>query len=114
MGNDELMFYFFFFYIEDTYSNHSIKERVANFMTLFRYVIPDLCSFFEDEEVDLNEWATSWLQHLLAKELQFDDLLRLWGKWVNHITLSNTNTKLDRRLFRHCRPTRIPSLCLSV
>ncbi|ORZ25312.1 rab-GTPase-TBC domain-domain-containing protein [Absidia repens] len=64
--------------IEDVYSNYTIKERVANFMTLFRYVIPDLCSYFEDEEVDLNEWATSWLQNLLAKEMQFDDLLRLW------------------------------------
>ncbi|KAI8062644.1 rab-GTPase-TBC domain-containing protein [Gongronella butleri] len=31
-----------------------------------------------DEEVDLNEWVTSWLQHLLAKEMTFDDLLRLW------------------------------------
>lgn len=49
-------------------------------MTLFRSVIPDLSSYFEDEEVDLNEWATSWLHYLLAKEMQFHDLLRLWGK----------------------------------
>jgi hypothetical protein len=37
-------------------------------------------SYFEEEEVDLNEWATSWLQYLLAKELTFDNLVRLWGK----------------------------------
>ncbi|ORZ26113.1 rab-GTPase-TBC domain-containing protein [Absidia repens] len=34
-----------------------------------------------DEEVDLNEWATSWLQNLLSKEMQFDDLLRLWDAY---------------------------------
>ncbi|ORX44000.1 RabGAP/TBC [Hesseltinella vesiculosa] len=31
-----------------------------------------------DEEVDLNEWVTSWLQNLLAKEMAFEDVLRLW------------------------------------
>lgn len=40
----------------------------------FRY------NYFEEEEVDLNEWVTSWLQYLLAKELTFDNLVRLWGK----------------------------------
>ncbi|KAI8343168.1 rab-GTPase-TBC domain-containing protein, partial [Chlamydoabsidia padenii] len=67
--------------IEDAYSNPYIKERVAQFMTLFRNMIPDLCSYFEDEEVDWNDWATSWLQHLLAKEMKFDDLLRLWDTY---------------------------------
>ncbi|CAO3638552.1 unnamed protein product [Cunninghamella echinulata] len=64
--------------IDDVYSNHSIKERVASFMTLFRYVIPDLFSYFEDEEVGSSEWSTSWLQNLLAKEMQLEDLLHLW------------------------------------
>jgi hypothetical protein len=40
----------------------------------FRY------NYFEEEEVELNEWVTSWLQYLLAKELTFDNLVRLWGK----------------------------------
>lgn len=38
------------------------------------------CNYFEEEEVDLNEWVTSWLQHLLAREMQFENLVRLWGK----------------------------------
>ncbi|KAI8365972.1 rab-GTPase-TBC domain-containing protein [Radiomyces spectabilis] len=67
--------------IEEFYTTNTIKERVANFMTLFRYVLPELCSYFEDEEVDLNEWVTSWLQNLLAKEMRFDDLLRLWDSY---------------------------------
>lgn len=64
-----------------THSN--INERVANFMTLFRSVNPDLCNYFEEEEVDINEWASSWLQNLLAKELQFEDLLRLWDTYFS-------------------------------
>ncbi|KAF7727441.1 hypothetical protein EC973_007510 [Apophysomyces ossiformis] len=65
---------------EEYYTGNTIKERVANFMTLFRYVLPDLCNYFEEEEVDLNEWVTSWLSNLLAREMQFEDLVRLWGK----------------------------------
>ncbi|KAI9321008.1 rab-GTPase-TBC domain-containing protein [Dichotomocladium elegans] len=34
-----------------------------------------------DEEVDLNEWITSWLQHLLTREMQFEDLIRLWDAY---------------------------------
>lgn len=49
-------------------------------MTLFRCGLTELSSYFEDEEVDLNEWSTSWLQNLLAKEMQFENLVRLWGK----------------------------------
>lgn len=42
------------------------------------------CNYFEEEEVDINEWASSWLQNLFAKELQFENLLRLWGKLSNN------------------------------
>ncbi|KAG0183943.1 hypothetical protein DFQ28_000423 [Apophysomyces sp. BC1034] len=66
---------------DEYYTNSTIKERVASFMTLFRYVHPELCNYFEDEEVDLNEWATSWLQHLLAKEMKFENLVRLWDTY---------------------------------
>jgi hypothetical protein len=51
-------------------------------------------NYFEEEEVDLNEWATSWLQYLLAKELTFDNLVRLWGKGLLafHLTLRDDLT----------------------
>lgn len=48
-------------------------------MTLFRCSLPELCNYFEDEEVDIHEWSTSWLQNLLSKEMRFDNLVRLWG-----------------------------------
>ncbi|PKC07607.1 RabGAP/TBC [Rhizophagus irregularis] len=36
-----------------------------------------------EEEVDINEWASSWLQNLFAKELQFENLLRLWDTYFS-------------------------------
>ncbi|OBZ90046.1 TBC1 domain family member 15 [Choanephora cucurbitarum] len=56
----------------------SLKEQVAQFMTLFRCSLVELCSYFDEEEVDLNEWSTSWLQNLLSKEMRFENLVRLW------------------------------------
>ncbi|CAH1756629.1 12225_t:CDS:2 [Entrophospora sp. SA101] len=70
-------------YLDEYNSTHNINERVANFMTLFRSIIPDLCNYFEEEEVDINDWSSSWLQYLLAKELQFDNLLRLWDTYFS-------------------------------
>ncbi|KAI9341617.1 rab-GTPase-TBC domain-containing protein [Pilaira anomala] len=61
--------------------NVSLKEQVAQFMTLFRCGLPELCSYFDDEEVDINEWSTSWLQNLLAKEMRFENLVRLWDSY---------------------------------
>ncbi|KAI8389347.1 rab-GTPase-TBC domain-containing protein [Blakeslea trispora] len=66
--------------IGDEYDNQ-MKEHVANFMTLFRYVLPDLRNYFEEEEVDLNEFTTSWLQHLLSREMKFENLIRLWDSY---------------------------------
>ncbi|KAL4399302.1 hypothetical protein ACI68E_003679 [Malassezia pachydermatis] len=51
-------------------------------MTLFRTTLPELHEYFEAEEVDLLSVATSWLQHLLAREMQMDDLMRLWGAYT--------------------------------
>ncbi|KAI8085600.1 rab-GTPase-TBC domain-containing protein [Thamnidium elegans] len=33
------------------------------------------------EEVDLNEFTTSWLQYLLSKEMKFENLIRLWDSY---------------------------------
>ncbi|KAI8355103.1 rab-GTPase-TBC domain-containing protein [Choanephora cucurbitarum] len=34
-----------------------------------------------EEEVDLNEFTTSWLQHLLSREMKFENLIRLWDSY---------------------------------
>ncbi|RCI00085.1 hypothetical protein CU098_011238 [Rhizopus stolonifer] len=67
--------------IEEYNLNISLKEQVAQFMTLFRCSLPELCSYFDEEEVDLNEWSTSWLQSLLSKEMRFENLVRLWDTY---------------------------------
>ncbi|WFD28298.1 hypothetical protein MNAN1_003306 [Malassezia nana] len=59
--------------------SHPLPQRVSLFMTLFRTSLPELHAYFETEEVDVLAVATSWLQHLLAREMQMDDLMRLWG-----------------------------------
>lgn len=56
----------------------SLQEALASFMTLFRATFPDLYAYFDEEEVNANEWIVSWLQWLLSKELPLDCLLRLW------------------------------------
>ena len=67
--------------IEDYNVIHPLPQRVASFLTLFRRTLPELHAYFEAEEVDLVAVITSWLQHLLAREMQMNDLTRLWGTW---------------------------------
>jgi len=50
-------------------------------MTLFRTCIPDLYSYFEEEEVDIKEWAASALQFLLSRELSLENTMRLWDTY---------------------------------
>ncbi|KAF9145904.1 hypothetical protein BGX30_006044 [Mortierella sp. GBA39] len=67
--------------LDDHFSSRSINESVASFMTLFRTCIPDLYSYFEEEEVDIKEWAASALQFVLSKELSLENTMRLWDTY---------------------------------
>ncbi|GJJ69725.1 hypothetical protein EMPS_02073 [Entomortierella parvispora] len=67
--------------LDDHFSSRSINEAVASFMTLFRTCIPDLYSYFEEEEVDIKEWAASALQFLLSRELSLENTMRLWDTY---------------------------------
>jgi hypothetical protein len=49
-------------------------------LTLFRLALPELFSYFEDEQVPYVNVALSWLTTLLAKEMWLGDILRLWGE----------------------------------
>ena len=37
-------------------------DSVSRFLMLFRFFAPELCSYFEDQELSPNEWLISWLQ----------------------------------------------------
>ncbi|ORX91954.1 RabGAP/TBC [Basidiobolus meristosporus CBS 931.73] len=67
--------------ITEYFEEHEINERVAKFMALFRTLLPDLYNYFQEEEVEFNEWVASWNMYLLAKELPLDSLSRLWDTY---------------------------------
>ncbi|KAI9203968.1 rab-GTPase-TBC domain-containing protein [Polychytrium aggregatum] len=69
--------------LDDHLAQHSISERLSNFITLFRTLLPDLYNHFEEEEVDHKTWARSWFENLLAKELPFECVLRLWDTYFS-------------------------------
>lgn len=62
-------------------ARNPLPRQVATFLTLFRTTLPELHSYFEEEEVDIIGFATNWLQHLLAGELRIEDLMRLWDTY---------------------------------
>lgn len=62
-------------------ARNPLPRQVATFLTLFRTTLPELYSYFEEEEVDILGFATNWLQHLLAGELRIEDLMRLWDTY---------------------------------
>ncbi|KAF9426549.1 hypothetical protein BGZ94_006373 [Podila epigama] len=64
--------------LEAHFSEERIQSTVAKFMTLFHTLLPDLYSYFEEEEVDIREWSASALRYLLSRELTIENTLRLW------------------------------------
>jgi len=58
-------------------------QNVSLFMMFCQATVPDLVTYFEDEEVSPNDWAVSWFKFLLSKELPFDCLLRLWDTYLS-------------------------------
>ena len=67
---------FLFTLVAEHFSTVSLSGRISNFLMLFMTLIPDVYRHFEDEEVDLKEFANSWFQTLLAKELPFECTLK--------------------------------------
>ncbi|KAG0082007.1 hypothetical protein BGZ92_011934 [Podila epicladia] len=63
------------------FSEERIQESTARFMTMFHGLLPDLYSYFEEEEVNIREWAASALRHLLSRELTVENTLRLWDTY---------------------------------
>ncbi|GJQ15911.1 hypothetical protein GpartN1_g7702.t1 [Galdieria partita] len=57
------------------------NAAVANFMMLFRTLQPELCEFFESEELEPFDWIPSWIRNLLSRELPMECVLRLWDTY---------------------------------
>ncbi|KAJ3191108.1 hypothetical protein HK101_008087, partial [Irineochytrium annulatum] len=67
--------------IEEYYAASDLSVRLSRFLMLFRTFMPDLYDHFEEEEVDLKDWATSWFLYFLSRELPLECLLRLWDTY---------------------------------
>ncbi|KAJ1886820.1 hypothetical protein LPJ66_009438 [Kickxella alabastrina] len=64
--------------LSESSQDNNIKKRVAQFLSYFRMLMPELYNYFEEEELDVSEWASSWLRYLLSKELPTPSVLSLW------------------------------------
>eukprot|EP01095_Lingulamoeba_sp_RSL-Kostka_P001791 TRINITY_DN1258_c0_g1_i1.p1 TRINITY_DN1258_c0_g1~~TRINITY_DN1258_c0_g1_i1.p1 ORF type:complete len:290 (-),score=69.44 TRINITY_DN1258_c0_g1_i1:193-1062(-) len=60
-----------------------VTETLALFMMLFRELYPELAIYFEEEDINQNDWAMSWLKWLLSKELPIDCVSRLWDTYFS-------------------------------
>ncbi|KAG0203181.1 hypothetical protein BGX28_004448 [Mortierella sp. GBA30] len=67
--------------LDEHFTDESINEAVAKFMTLFHTYLPDLYDYFEEEEVDIKEWTASALQYVLSRELTLENTMRLWDTY---------------------------------
>lgn len=69
----------------------SLHDRVVSFQLLFRRTLPDLYDYFESEEVSHNEWMPSWIGYLLARQMDFDNLLYLWDFYFSDVNFMETH-----------------------
>ncbi|KAJ1848696.1 hypothetical protein LPJ73_003902 [Coemansia sp. RSA 2703] len=64
--------------LHESSQERNINKRVAQFLSYFRTLMPELYNYFEEEDLDVGEWASSWLRYLLSKELPTPSVLSLW------------------------------------
>jgi len=67
----------------ETTQAEGVSRVIARFLTLFRTFEGDLCGYFEDEGLTVQEWAVPWIQDLLAQELSTGNVLRLWDTYFS-------------------------------
>ncbi|CAN8067324.1 unnamed protein product [Agarophyton chilense] len=67
------------------YTEHGLKEAVADFNLLLRDALPNLYDKFVVEEVDMNRFVCQWLRALLVHQLPRRCLLRLWDSYFANL-----------------------------
>ncbi|KAJ1910217.1 hypothetical protein IWQ60_010770 [Tieghemiomyces parasiticus] len=90
--------------LKDFSREHSIKTRVAEFITLFRRTLPGLFNYFQEEEVELSEWSSSWLHFLLTKELPLETTIRLWDYYFSHNDFLHFHTYVCLAILKFFQP----------
>ncbi|ORX36671.1 hypothetical protein BD324DRAFT_460250 [Kockovaella imperatae] len=59
-----------------------LPSQLASLLLLVRQALPELFSFFEDEQVPYVQVAMGWLKSLLSREMWLGDVLRLWDAYL--------------------------------
>jgi len=67
--------------LEHHFAEDSITDKLSRFIMYLRSLYPALFNYFEEQELSPNDWAPSWLQYLLARELPLECTLRLWDTY---------------------------------
>ncbi|KAK9893779.1 RabGAP/TBC [Cystobasidium minutum MCA 4210] len=55
-----------------------LRKQIGQLVNKFRVVLPDLYCYMDEEDMDLNEMAESWMTSYLSREMMLPDALRLW------------------------------------
>jgi len=58
-----------------------LNQSVGKLMTLFRSTQIDLYRYFEQEEVEPNDWANPWIRYMLSRELPMNFVCRLYDQY---------------------------------
>jgi Rab-GTPase-TBC domain len=63
-----------------------LTRRISHFFTIFRKLIPELATYFDEEEANGfgEEWVHSWIQWWCSRELHKDDKGRLWDFYLGY------------------------------
>lgn len=77
------MYRCFEIFLQKDYFKESVSFKVAKLITLFKCTQPDLYQYFENEEVEPNEWCLPWIKYLLSKELPIECVKRLWDTYFS-------------------------------
>jgi Rab-GTPase-TBC domain len=61
-------------------------RRTSHFMSLFRKLMPDLASYFDEEQFNGigEEWVRTWITWWCARELSTDEKARLWDFYLGY------------------------------
>ncbi|KAI8892693.1 rab-GTPase-TBC domain-containing protein [Globomyces pollinis-pini] len=90
-------------YIDDWFANEDLDQQISNFLMMFRLLLPDLYNHFQDEEVDIREWLSSWFETILSKQLPLDSILRLWDTYFSSTEKLSMHSYVCLSILHHCK-----------
>eukprot|EP00127_Corallochytrium_limacisporum_P003934 Clim_evm19s155 gene=Clim_evmTU19s155 len=69
--------------VNERFNGEALHRSMSEFLHVFRSTLPDLYEHFEEQEVEVQLWASNWLRHIFCTELKLKHLLRLWDAYFS-------------------------------